>query len=351
VRSVRAAFVGAGDVAEKLYAPTLAPPVELAGATDTIADRAGGLVERHGGRRYDSLDEILDDDGVDIVVVLTPHDTHETIARTSLRAGKHVFCEKPLALTHEGARSLVSLAHERGVRLGAAPSTFLGEAQQTARKLIRDGRLGRLRVAYAEVNWGRIESWHRAPEPFYEAGPLFDVGVYPLTVLASILGPARRARGYGTVLMPERETLDGRRFEVSTPDFGVSLIEFDDVLVRLTTNFYVGHHNRQKGIELHGDDASLHTSWYTFNQPVEVAPFDGDYEPVAFVAEPYPGVELARGLNEMAAAILDGRPHRASGEQAAHVVEIICAVGESWSNGGEWVPVSSTFPPLAPPYT
>jgi predicted dehydrogenase len=67
--------------------------------------------------------------------------------------------------------------------------------------------------------------------------------------------------------------------------------------------------------------------------------------------EPYPGVELARGLNEMAAAIVEGRPHRASGEQAAHVVEIICAVGESWSNGGEWVPVASTFPPLAPPYT
>jgi predicted dehydrogenase len=276
--------------------------------------------------------------------VLTPHDTHEAIARTSLLAGKHVFSEKPLALTHEGARSLVELAREQHVRLGAAPSTFLGEAQATARELIREGRLGELRLAYAEVNWGRIESWHRAPRPFYEVGPLFDVGVYPLTVLVSILGPARRARGFGAVLMPARETLDGERFDVSTPDFGVSLIEFGDVLVRLTTDFYVGHHTRQKGIEFHGDEASLHVSWYTFDQPVEVAPFDGEYEPVPFVAAPYHGVELARGLNEMAAAIVEGRPHRASGEQAAHVVEIMCAIRESWREDGRWVSVTSTLP-------
>src|SRR5437764_9576375 len=103
--TVRAAFVGAGDAAHKLYAPTLAPPIVLAGATDPMADRARSLVDRWGGRLYDSLDEILDDGSVDIVVVLTPHDTHEPIARTALLAGKHVFCEKPLALTYEGARS------------------------------------------------------------------------------------------------------------------------------------------------------------------------------------------------------------------------------------------------------
>jgi predicted dehydrogenase len=342
-RTIRAAFVGAGDVAQKLYAPTLAAPVEFAGATDPIAERARDLVERYGGRQYGSLEEILGDDSVDVVVVLTPHDTHEPIARTALLAGKHVFCEKPLALTYEGAQGLVDLARERSVRLGAAPSTFLGEAQQTARALIGEGRLGQVRVVYAEVNWGRIESWHRAPEPFYEAGPLFDVGVYPLTVLASILGPARRACGVGTVLMPARKTLDGRAFEVHTPDFSVALIDFDGVLVRLTTNFYVGHHNRQKGLEFHGDDASLHVSWYTFNSPVEVAPFDGEYEAVAFGDEPSPRVELARGLNEMAESIIEGRRHRASGEQAAHVVEIMCAIGESWKDDGRWVPIASTF--------
>ena len=340
--AVRVAFVGAGDVAHNLYAPTLAAPVELAGATDPVTDRARNLVEQYGGRLYGSVDEILSDDGVDIVVVLTPHDTHEHIAREALAAGKHVFCEKPLSFSAEGAWALVQLARERGVRLGAAPSTFLGEAQLTARELVRGRRLGRLRVAYAEVNWGRIETWHQAPEPFYEAGPLFDVGVYPLTVLVSMLGPARRARGHAAVLMPQRETLQGRSFDVTTPDFGVSLVEFDEVLVRLTTNFYVGHHSRQQGIELHGDDASLHLeSWYRFDAAVEVAPFGGDFEPVPLVAAPYPGVELARGLNDLAAAIDEDRPHLATGEQAAHVVEILCAITDSWRCDGAWVEIQS----------
>jgi predicted dehydrogenase len=347
---VRVAFVGAGDVAEKLYAPTLADPVELAGAADLDADRARALVERFGGRPYGSLDEILDDGDVDVAVVLTPHDTHERLVRRALLAGKHVFSEKPLALTAEGARGLVGLAREQGVRLGAAPSTTWGEAQQTAWKVLREGRLGRLRLAYAEVNWGRIESWHSSPQPFYEFGPLFDVGVYPLTVLTSFLGPACRARGYGTILMSPRETLDGRTFEVGAPDFGVALIEFGDVLVRLTTNFYVGHHTPQQGIEFHGDAASLLTSWYDFDGPVQLAPFGGGYEPVPFVAEPYPGVQLARGLNEMATAMVEDRPHRATGEQAAHVVEIMCAVAASWSGDGGWVEIRSEFTPPDPLY-
>jgi predicted dehydrogenase len=337
--AVRVMLVGAGDVARKYYAPTLAPHVELAGIVDVDGERARQLAFDFGGRPYASLDEALADDGVDVVVVLTTHDTHEELARRALGAGKHVFSEKPLALTPAGAWGLVELAHDRGLRLGAAPSTFLGEAQQTARQVIREGRLGKLRLAYAEVNWGRIESWHPAPEPFYAVGPLFDVGVYPLTVLASFLGSARRARGYGTVLLRERERLDRSPFEVTTPDFGVALVEFDDVLLRLTTNFYVGHHSRQRGLELHGDDASLATDWYAFDAPVEVAPFGGAYEAVPYVADPYPGVELARGLNDMAAAILEGRPHAASGEQAAHVVEVMCAISESWRNGGDWVDI------------
>jgi predicted dehydrogenase len=341
---IRAAFVGAGDVARKYYAPTLRDPVELAGAADLDPARARRFVDDFGGRTYASLDEILADDDVDVVVVLSTHDTHEELARRSLLAGKHVFSEKPLALTYEGARSLVELAREQSLRLGAAPSTFLGEAQQTVREVLRRGRLGTLRLVYAEVNWGRIESWHPAPEPFYEVGPLFDVGVYPLTVLASLLGPATRVRGFGTVLMPRRKTLAGTEFEATTPDFGVSLVEFGDVLVRLTTNFYVGHHARQHGLELHGDHASLAASWYAFDTPVEIAPFDGDWEPVPFVAEPYAGVEVARGLNDMAAAIVEDRPHLATGEQAAHVVEIMWAISDSWRSGGAWIDIHSTFP-------
>ena len=100
-----------------------------------------------------------------------------------------MYSEKPLALRASEAHELVALAAARGLRLGCSPSTFLGEAQQTAAALIRSGRLGTVRAIYAEVNWGRIETWHPAPAPFFDVGALVDVGVYPLTLVTTMLGP------------------------------------------------------------------------------------------------------------------------------------------------------------------
>ena len=102
------------------------------------------------------------------------------------------------------ARELAELAARRGVRLSSAPATLLGEAQQTAWKLVRDGVIGRVRAAYAEANWGRIERWHPTPEALYAAGPLVDVGIYPLTILTAMFGPVRRVRAYTTTIEPER---------------------------------------------------------------------------------------------------------------------------------------------------
>src|SRR5690606_38686142 len=99
-----------------------------------------------------------------------------------------VYSEKPLALTAAQAQEHVQLAASRGLRLGCSPFTFLGAAQLAAWRAVEDGSLGTVRLAYAEVNWGRIESWHPAPQPFYEVGALFDVGVYPLTILTAFFG-------------------------------------------------------------------------------------------------------------------------------------------------------------------
>src|SRR6185295_17646095 len=137
----------------------------------------------------------------DIVINLTVHHAHYQVTKRALEAGKHVYSEKPLALTSSEARELVTLAASRGLRLGCSPSTFLGEAQQTAATVIRSGRLGPVRAVYAEVNWGRIETWHPAPAPFYDVGVLVDVGVYPLTLLTAFLGPARRVQASGGLLL------------------------------------------------------------------------------------------------------------------------------------------------------
>ncbi len=352
-------IVGCGNIADS-YGKTLQPypQLKLLGATSRTLTRAEEFVATFGGKVYPSLEAILEDDEVDLVINLTIHHAHVEVITKCLNAGKDVYSEKPIALTSEEAWKLVALAEEKGRYFGCAPITMLGEGQQTAWKAIRDGLLGTVRVAYAEVNWGRIESWHPAPGPFYEVGPLFDVAVYPLTILTTIFGPARRVTAFGKVLYPDRVTQEGVPFHITTPDFSIAAIEFaNGAVARLTTNFYVSFQSKQRGIEFHGDKGSLFLSnWHDFNGTVEYADFGGTYEPLPYVKEPYAGntaedphagVEWSRGVLDMAEAMQENRPQRIIGAQAAHVVDIVCGIEAAFREGRR-VEITSEFPQPAP---
>jgi predicted dehydrogenase len=347
-------IVGTGNIAGGYARDILAhPEIRLVAATDLEAERAAAFGAEHGCRVHASLDELLADDEVDIVVNLTVHHAHYEVTRRALEAGRHVYSEKPLALRSIDAADLVELAAARERRLGCSPATFLGEAQQTAAALIRAGRLGPVRAIYADVSWGRIEAWHPAPAPFYDVGPLVDVGVYPLTLATTILGPARSVRASGWELKAERRALDGSSFRIGSPDFIVAMVELaGGPVVRLTSSFYVGRPAAGRGtMEFHGDDASLAIgSFQEFDASVDVGSFGGAYEPVALVRPPFRGTAWARGVADLAASIDAGRPHRASAELAAHIVDIIDAARASIAEDGRAVEVSSTFaqPDLMP---
>jgi predicted dehydrogenase len=342
---LRIAIIGCGNIAGP-YARNLAtyPQLDLVGFTDLDLSRAEALAEKHGGRAFPSIKVLLADPGVDLVVNLTIHHAHYAVTRQSLEAGKHVVSEKPLALTYVEARELVQLAEARGLRLGGTPFTFMGEAQQTAMRVVREGRLGTVRVAYADVNWGRIETWHPAPAPFYDVGPLYDVGVYPLMLLTAMFGPARQVSSYGRVIYPDRVTKGGEAFTIKTPDFAVTMVELaSGTLLRLTTNFYVLNKASQQGVELHGDAGSLQlTSWYEPYGVVHFAPFGEPYVDVTPLQEPAPSVCWGMNVAEIADALRQGRPHRATGEHAAHVVEILEAAKTSMGEGRP-VAVESSF--------
>lgn len=346
-------IVGTGNIAGAYARDILThPQIRLAAATDLDASRAAAFGAEHGCPIHASLDDLLADGSVDIVVNLTVHQAHYDVTRRALEAGRHVFSEKPMTLRASEAQELVALAASRGLRLGCSPSTFLGEAQQTAAAVIRDGRLGPVRAIYAEVNWGRIETWHPAPVPFFDVGVMADVGVYPLTLVTSILGPARSVRAWGWELEPDRVTVDGTPFRIGTSDLIVAAVELDGAVMRLTTSFYVGRPAKLTGsLEFHGDDASLAiSSFQEFDASVEVGQYGESYEPVAPVRPPFRGTAWARGVAEMADAIAEGRPHRASAEHAAHVVEILETVAASIADGGRPVAITSAFsiPPLMP---
>ncbi len=342
-------IVGTGNIAGAYARDILThPQIRLAAATDLDAGRAAAFGVEHGCPIHESVDDLLADPSVDIVVNLTVHHAHYEVTKRALDAGRHVYSEKPLALRSSEAQDLVALAAQRGLRLGCSPSTFLGEAQQTAAALIREGRLGPVRAVYAEVNWGRIEAWHPAPVPFFDVGVMVDVGVYPLTLVTSMLGPARSVRAWGWELKPERTTLDGRLFRIGSPDLIVAAIELDGgAVMRLTSSFYVGRPAKLTGsVEFHGDDASLALgSFEHFDATVEIGQYGESYELVPPVRQPFRGTAWARGVAEMADAISEGRPHRASEEQAAHVVQILEAAAASIADGGRPINITASFSP------
>jgi predicted dehydrogenase len=341
-------IAGCGNIAGP-YAESLAThdEVQLVAVADIDTDRAIAFAAEHGVAAHQTVDAFLADPAIDIVVNLTVHHAHYDVTRRALEAGRHVYSEKPLALEPAEARALVALARERGVRLACAPSTFLGEAQQTAGRIIRNGELGRIRAIYADVNWGRIESWHPAPIPFYDVGVLVDVGVYPLTIATAFIGPAVAVDARGWELLPNRTTLDGERFRIGSPDLILAAVEFSTgPVMRLTGSFYAGRPSRQLGLlEFHGDDASLSLgSFQEFDADVEVGPAGGAYHAVPLVRPAEPGIAWGRGVADLARAIVEDRPARVTGDQAAHVVDILAAARRSMDERRR-VPVDSGFDP------
>jgi predicted dehydrogenase len=348
---VRIGIVGCGNIATP-YARRIGETdgLELVAAADALPGRAEALAAEFGGVAHPSLEALLADDAVEAVVNLTAAVAHAEVTRAALEAGKHVHSEKPLALTHADARALVELADARGLLLSASPATLLGEAQQTFWKLVREGAVGKARIAYAEANWGRIERWHPTPLSILSVGALGDVGVYPLAILTAIFGPVRAAVGYTTMALAERVDRDGAPFTIDTPDFAVALLEHESGLVsRVTASFYTTA-GYQRGIELQGDDGILWLpTWGEANSRVLLSRTGNadDYEEVEPLRPPHPGIDWSRPLVDLAEAVREGRRPRASGEQAAHLVEVLEAVERSSRDGGR-VEVRSSFPQPEP---
>lgn len=347
---IRTAILGCGNIADR-YATfiTKYPEIQLAGFSDIDVGRAEEFTERFGGRTYRDLEELLDDATVELVVNLTIHHAHAEVIERCLKAGKHVHTEKPLALNIMDARSLITLAEERGLRLSSAPSNFMGEAQQTVCSLIRSGQLGTTRLIYAEVNHGRIESWHPNPEPFYAVGIMWDVAVYPLTLITAMHGRVTTVMACSHLLYPDRVTKEGRAFHISTPDYYLASLKLaSGPVIRLTANFYVDGGKQGGSVEFHGDKGSVYLrNFQEFDAAVEFQAYGTDYAPVTLVREAAERYEFSRGVEDLAQAMIEGRPHRSSSAHAAHVVDVVSAIVQSAAEN-RTVSVESDFP-LPPP--
>ena len=358
-RPVAVGFVGCGNIAGPYGKAMLSHKDELAivGAYDIDGERAKAFTDEFGGRTFESYESMLNCDEVELVVNLSIHLAHAETTMQALEAGKHVHSEKPLATGRKEGQAVVELAEARGLLLSCSPFVILGEAQQTLWEAVRDGMVGEPIEAMAEMMHGRIESWHPNPAPFYGegAGPMLDVGCYPLNILTSILGPVAAVRGAAAIRIPERTIASGPKqgetFTVTTPDHVNGLLQFEcGAGGRLGASFTVAK-TVHTGVEIQGTEGALRLESPTaFNSQISFCPIgEKEWKPVPYVAEPFKGIEWCRGILDLAEAIRQDRPPRCSGEQANHILDICLSILDAAKTGQE-VALSSTFTRPAPAY-
>src|SRR3954451_10220594 len=293
-----------------------------------VADRDVARAAERGaawGVRGVAPEELLADDEVELVVNLTPPRAHVAATRAALEAGKHVYSEKPLALTVEEGRALVELAEALDLGLACAPDTFLGSALETACEAILSGRIGTPLAAQAFVGDRGPEHWHPAPAAYYEpgAGPLFSLGPYYLTALVQLLGPIAEAAGSAVRPSPERTRPDGTTVPVSVETTYTGALRFVAGPVATLFASYDVQGTRAPSIEVYGSEASLSVpDPNLFDGPVLLGRRDAWEElPVRHTRGRGRGI----GVAELGDALHEGREARARGDLALHVLDAMCA--------------------------
>jgi predicted dehydrogenase len=337
--SAHVGVVGCGIIA-KVYVEgsTAFDSFDVVACADLDADSADAFADVH-GLQASSVDDLIVDPSIDIVLNLTPPAAHAAVIRAALEAGKHVYTEKPVTTTVAEGRDLLAEADRRGLRIGCAPDTFLGSAYETARELIAQGEIGTPLAATATFLVGGPDNWHPNADVFYQAGggPMLDIAPYYLTAIASLLGPYRAALGLASTPTPERRFGVGPRagesFAVDVPTHAVAALQLDSgALATVTVSFEAfGQYN--SGLVVHGSGGSLELPDANFfGGPVRIRNGDGEWKPVAY-ATPGPKETRGIGLDEMLAAIREERPHRASGALGLHVLETALAALQSAEEG------------------
>ena len=355
MQTLNVGLIGVGNIAPA-YIRGCAPfdAVKIVACADILPDRAQAFAAEHGIAAL-SVDDLLARADIDIVVNLTIPAAHADISLKIIAAGKHAYSEKPLAISRADGEGVVRAAAAAGVRLGCAPDTFLGSGLQTARKAIDDGRIGKPVAATGFFLAHGPEAWHPNPGIFYQkgAGPLFDMGPYYLTALVHLMGPVARVAGSARRTFSERiatsEALMGTRLPVEVNTHIAGTLEFaSGAIASVITSFDVwGHH--LPWIEVHGEDGSLSVpDPNNFDGVVRaIAGGSGDWADVAKAHSA--SVGRGAGVADMAYAIQSGRPHRASGELAFHVLDVMLSLEEAAAQGRHVEIASTVDQPAALP--
>lgn len=351
--------------------------VQLLAVADMFAEKAEGVAEKFHVPKACTVEELLADPQIQIVLNLTIPAAHYSVNKQILASGKHVYCEKPLAMTLSEAHELVTMAEQRQLMCVAAPDTFLGAGIQECRSLLDSGKIGKPIGFTANMTCAGHELWHPNPGFYYKAGggPMFDMGPYYLTALVYLLGPIKEVFCFAASGRPLRNIM-GKMTQTEIPTTYTGTIKFECGAIGTITMSFDTWKTSLPCLEVYGTEGSI-----TVPDPNQfcgqIRFFNGNElsELVAEVAEPHPAKLFTMlekqdtcekdivnefphseeymtnmrglGVSDMAQALLDHRETRMSAEMSLHVVEALNAFNRSADTGMPYV-MTTTFSKTMP---
>lgn len=360
MRKVKIGIIGCGVISHTYISDikSMFPWLEIVACSATTVEKAKKVAIQYGIPKPCSTDDLLKDPEVEIVINLTTPAVHTEINRKVLQAGKHLYCEKPFALSLKEADEILSMAKDKGLLVGGAPETFLGTGLQTCRKVIDEGWIGRPVMVTANMTNYGMETWHASPEFYYKkgAGPMLDMGPYYLTALITLLGPIARTACFSSTGSPTRtiysKPLRGKTIKVEVPTSYTGIIQFQSgVHANMNMSFDIWHSTLPK-LEIYGTEGtlivpdpnmfggiikifrkekildSLNQNFYSNKERLNSTEYEDLQEIPQIYEEP---LKYMRGLGvlDMAFALVHGRKHRTSEELLYHVTEALLSFDEA----------------------
>ncbi len=341
-------FIGTGNISSAYLKAILGkdglpgfPVLDIKALADMRPEAASARADEFGLKSL-SIEQMLADPEIDLVVNLTIPRAHVDVGLQCLAAGKHVYSEKPLGITFAEGRKLLDAANAAGLRIGSAPDTFLGGAHQQARAVLDSGALGQLVGGTAFMQCPGHESWHPDPAFYYDlgGGPMLDMGPYYITDLVNLFGPVARVSAMSSRLRSERvitsEPKKGQLMPVHIDTHVTGTLAFaNGAIVQIAMSFDVTAH-KHVPLEIYGTEQTLIVPDPNhFGGEVELRQRGRDEQWISVpVEQPYAeGNYRSLGVADMALGILDNRPHRANGDLALHVLEVMEAFEHAARDG------------------
>ena len=352
-------LIGCGHIAETYFrAEKYFNNIKIIKCAD-INLKAARKCSKEYGVKFLSVNEILKDQEVEIILNLTIPKAHYEISKKALLNGKHVYSEKPLAINLKDGKELLKISRRKKLYLGNAPDTFLGGGIQKSKELVEKNIIGKIKLGNAVFAFPGIQSYHPNPEPWFaklEGGPVIDMGPYYITALVNLLGPAKKVSGriingskYRTIGIGPKK---GRKFKVNCPTTYLSTITFKNkTVIRLTLSFDVIAHQRNH-IELYGEKGSmivpdpnmfggsvftckkLGDNWKEFKTTkMHLGKINIRTQSSRANEAPTNANYRGAGLSEMAYSIEKKRKHLCNGEISLHVLDIITSIMKASKSG------------------